>query len=247
MFDRKKCCCYGKFFSENSKYPMLKPLPNYLRFISTNKIRHFNKNSAYYNTTLSIGSIGVDNGREGVGFEKINGESCVKLNGRTYFYLPRSSRKGSGINYFTFDALLDLQNAVNIFNKSMDDNNSEHHINGFYMEKIFKELQSINPFATELSRIGTDIKTIGNNNNNNINEIINLKSSINTKTHLFEIGAVISDNSIGNIIFRYKMKNCTHQISTNSEQVEPLCFPLLFPYGENGFSTKIQKEIGCYV
>jgi hypothetical protein len=241
--DRRKCCSFGRYLSAESCYPKLLPLPNEIRNIAINRIRHFNKNCAYYNNILSIACIGVDNGRGG-GFEKINGESCVKLNGRTYISMPYSSRKGSGIHYFTFDALLDLENSVNIFNNNMENKFSDSHINKYYMSKIFGELKNINPFAEELKLIGNEIKS-----NEHIfamnNEVINLRSRINTKTHHFEIGAILSDNSTGNINFKYKLKNNTFYISSCSEKVESLCFPILFPYGENGFSTKIQKEVGC--
>ena len=47
------------------------------------------------------------------------------------------------------------------------------------------------------------------------------------------------------MVFKYKLKNRTFQISSCSETVEPLCFPILHPNGENGFCTSIQSEIGC--
>jgi hypothetical protein len=143
---------------------------------------------------LSIASIGVDNGKGG-GFEKINGESCVKLNGRTYAYLSSSTRKGSGINYFTFDALEDLHQSVHSFNKTMDNNKSDRNINPFYMEKIFTELKVINPFAGDLSKIGSEIKCANNSMSQQT-----LRSNINTKTHHFEIGSIISDSSLGSLI-----------------------------------------------
>ena len=86
---------------KSSFYPKLNPLPLELRRVCTTYFNHFNKSCAFYNNSLSIASIGVDNGKHN-GFEQI-GAGCVKLNGRTYNYLPSSSRKGSGINYFTFD------------------------------------------------------------------------------------------------------------------------------------------------
>ena len=143
---RQKCCNFGKFLLENSAYPKLKPLPNEIRKIAVNKINHFSKNCTYYNMILSIASIGVDNGKGG-GFERINGESCVKLNGRTYVYLQSSNKKGSGINYFTFDALLDMQNSIDNLNSSMNSANSNNYVNPHYMNKIYSELKQINPFA----------------------------------------------------------------------------------------------------
>ena len=215
----------------NSVYPKLNPLPVQLRRISTNYIHHFNKSCAFYNNSLSIASIGVDNGKNN-GFEKTGG-GCVKLNGRTYNYLPSSNRKGSGINYFTFDAIMDLNTSIANFNTTMQGvGNNKCSINESYMRMIFNELKQINPFCKELSLIGNDINNYNMSANPNITT---LKSNISTKTHSFEVGAIRSDNVNGQIVFQYKLKNSTLKVSSGNGIVEPLCFPIRFPYGEDGF------------
>jgi hypothetical protein len=107
-------------------------LPKELREIAINKINHFNKNCVYYNTILSIVSIGVDNGkkdREGKrigGFERICGDSAVKLNGRTYNYFEKSSKKGNAINYFLFDAYQECEDTFTRLNNSRTNSNDKH-------------------------------------------------------------------------------------------------------------------------
>ena len=100
----------GLALSKNSSFPKINPLPPTLKHYVLNGHNNFRKNSSFYNNVLAFSSIGVDNGRNGVGFEKINGNHAVKLNGRTYHTLNRSDKKNVGINYFTYDALQELRN-----------------------------------------------------------------------------------------------------------------------------------------
>jgi hypothetical protein len=49
--------------------------------------------------------------------------------------------------------------------------------------------------------------------------------------------------SDGNIVFKYQIKNEINTIRSNSKYVEPLCFPLLHPYGEYGWDSSIKDEL----
>ena len=238
----------GYALEQNSQYPKLFPLPENLNYFSfIDKHTDFNKNSNYYNNILSFGAIGVDNGRDNVGFEKINGNHAVKLNGRTYFYLPNSGYKNKGINYFLFDALHELTEYCDNFN-----NNSKSNTDCFrekVIMNLFKELKEINPYAEDLNLLGNSLKNkklVDKNNkivNTNLNELISLKSTINEKTHYLEIGAVVSDMSDSNIIIKYKLKDEFKFVPSNSKYVEPLVYPLLHPFGETGWDSSIKDSV----
>ena len=251
-FTRKKCCLDGYALQSESKYPKLVPLPiNLKHFCFDDKHTDFNTFSSYYNNILSFASIGVDNGREKSGFEKIIGDHAVKLNGRTYFVIPNSSKKNAGINYFLFDALQELKDYGSEYNNNKN-NKSKTRIEYFrekVLEGLFLELKEINEFAVDLNLIGKTLKdkhlidrkqNIITTNNKNITI---LKSSINEQTHHLEIGAIVSDLSDGNIVFKYQIKNEINTIKSNSKFVEPLCFPLLHPYGEYGWDSSIKDEL----
>ena len=49
--------------------------------------------------------------------------------------------------------------------------------------------------------------------------------------------------SDGNIIFKYKIKDKFQFVPSNSKYVEPLCFPLLHPFGESGWDTSLKDEL----
>ena len=83
---RKMCCRDGTWFGINSPFPKLEPLPDVIRFYAFERREHFASRSSFYNGLYSLVITGVDNGREGVGFEQMNMESCVKLNGRIYHW-----------------------------------------------------------------------------------------------------------------------------------------------------------------
>jgi len=245
--EREKCCLNGLALSKNSNFPKLVPLPENIKYFAMDRFcHHFSKKSSYYNNVLSFATIGVDNGKGG-GYEKIIGNHAVKINGRTYHTLQDSSKKNAGINYFTFDAFHELsKNSIDYNNKNNKSGNSSDDIFDLkVLKSVFEEIKEINPFAEDLKLIGDNMKNvhINNNNNSNKNLIDSLISNINEKTHHLEIGAVISDMSDGNIIFKYKVKDKMKIVFSNSELVEPLCFPLLFPFGELGYDSIKHKNI----
>jgi hypothetical protein len=88
---RKACCKEGLWKTYENQdadtndygFPAMKLTPPVLKGILTEKSNFFTTQSAYYNNLFSIGITGVDNGRQ-VGYEVMNMDACVKLNGRTY-------------------------------------------------------------------------------------------------------------------------------------------------------------------
>ena len=79
---RKMWCKEGSWFGMDSPFPMLRPLPDLIKHYAVQRMEHFASRSSFYNGLYSLVITGVDNGREGAGFEPMNMESCVKLNGR---------------------------------------------------------------------------------------------------------------------------------------------------------------------
>ena len=101
--NRKICCNNGIFLTINSTFPKLNPLPPYIKFLCTERISHFSRNSVSYNNILALGATGVDNGTADRGWEYRFKDSCVTLHGRTYHFLTNSAGKG-GFHYFLYDA-----------------------------------------------------------------------------------------------------------------------------------------------
>ena len=232
---------------KGSAFPKLSTLPENLYHYCFNDLNDFSKKSSYYNNILSFASIGVENGKGG-GFEKIRGDHSVKLNGRTYHYFANSKNIRNGINYFTFDAYFEMEKfAVEYNNNRITKNYGEiYQLNT--LKNLFNELKEINPYAQDLVFIGKELKNVKliNNKENHLNNdrnIMKLASNIGEKTHHLEIGAIVSDASDGNINFKYKLKDKLYNIPSTSMFVEPLIFPLLFPFGEPGWDVNINKSV----
>ena len=70
---RKRCCQGGKFVGPDSPLKPLSFWPDEVYFMILANQSHFSRTSALYNSILSLGAMGVDNGRQGVGWERIIG------------------------------------------------------------------------------------------------------------------------------------------------------------------------------
>ena len=105
LISRTRCCMKGRALTE-SWFPQLKPIPTFLKDIAIPNVKFFSGQSAYYNNILCIGSTGVDNGKTN-GFEKIQGNHAVRLNGKTYHFLGNKGTANikGGLKYFTYDSL----------------------------------------------------------------------------------------------------------------------------------------------
>ena len=163
---RRKCCLNGKaIVKDNNKsppsvMPELYILPDILSCLILERGKHFGINSAKYNNILSIAATGVENGRGG-GFEQVLGDSCVKVNGKIYSYLPKINHGGSlrgGIGYFTFDnqdALLEHADLLNNMHASI---RPDDRINKFFLVEIYRHFMMNNPIMNSLKRYGDKFK-----------------------------------------------------------------------------------------
>jgi len=117
---RKMCCQSGKFiFSES--YPKLFELPVYLKELILNRTEHLSSRSSYYNNMFSIAVTGYDNGRD-IGCEQINGPSSLKMNGRSYHYIPNSNKQNyGGIANFTYDGKYQVNQHIGYLNGTEPD------------------------------------------------------------------------------------------------------------------------------
>jgi hypothetical protein len=62
------------------------------------------------------------------------------------------------------------------------------------------------------------------------------------------VGGFTSDAATGNVMYNFQTKESNGSIKnqslpSTSKHVEPLCYPLLFPYGEEGWSIDVRSEV----
>lgn len=236
--NRKFCCLNGRA-KDPAYFPTLWPLPPYIRFLAMDRIEHMGGRSSYYNAVLSLGATAVDNGKGG-GWEKIRGNHAVKLNGRTYHYIPKTGGLcQGGIQYFTYDAASQME----AYTESLNTPNGRHGERTVreYVRGIYEELKEVNELVNECEQIGI----MAGNEILSEGDACTLKLSINVKTSSFDVAAITSDSITGERVLKYKLKGerCAKTIPSTHHLLEPLSYPLLFPYGESGWSTKNRQTL----
>ena len=235
---RNICCHGGKWVGPDSSFPKLEPLPYNLRFLSIERVNHFSTKCAFYNGLFCVAITGVDNGRQGVGFEKMNMTACVKMNGRSYHYLPNSNLKSCGIANFVYDGLLSHVEEIN----QNCSNQNDVTINQSFLFDIRDELMALNPYVQDFITIGIGIQQFEVQREDSNVPIANYGTTLNIPTHRMQVGVLLNQDLGNSIVYQYGTNENRRTLDASSGEVEPLCFPLLFPYGERGWGGDLKVD-----
>jgi hypothetical protein len=225
-----------------------------LKELCLTKGEHFGKLSAKYNKILCIGSTGIENTHNG-GYEQIAGDHSVKMNGRSYHFLSKDIAKvKGGINYFTFDGVDNATAHLLELNGPETASNRHEKMELIFLKLIFNELKEINEFVQELQMIGnhlqlrTEQAQMGIGFLSVAEQKLDLQVSLNSNSNFLDVGCIVSDDCDGPIQYKYTLtvkgkKESTH-IPSYSDTVEPLCYTLLFPFGEKGWYQNLERDRG---
>jgi hypothetical protein len=150
-----------------------------------------------------------------------------------------------GINYFTYDrGEQRMQNHADELNAMNNNNNNRKNIQGpkiiqNILKTIFDEQKEINKYVKDLQN-ANELQQ-----NYDMGNVKNIIATINKRNEGLEIAGVTPDNIQGNTIIRFKLKGKSNStdIKTTDKRVEPLCYPLFFPYGEDGWSIDMSNKI----
>ena len=108
---------------------------------------------------------------------------------------------------------------------------------------LFADLKRNNLFAQECRLVGLSIER-GVGNDRSFKSLQELRAKINVSTRTLEVGTIISDEANGGPMrLTYKLKGETKNALATSNIVEPLVYPLLFPYGERGWGAELSPGI----
>lgn len=224
---RGYCCLKGR---AKDIMPNLNPLPLYLsrRVTDPTLAKHFALSASIYNNQLALAATKVDNGKGG-GWEHIYGPHAVRLCGRTHHFF--SSPLSTGLQYFTFDA---LPHARNVFaNEGTCTMIKERFLREFYdglkeTNKLVQECEQIGRFASNLETYQSPRE---------------VHISMDNPCHEFEVACVVGEDP-GELKLDYFLKsdNLQRSIATTHRLYEPLSYPLLFPYGEDGWSAQLNRD-----
>ena len=104
-------------------------------------------------------------------------------------------------------------------------------------------MQRYNEFAKECKFVGK-LATRDVGGGRTFSDLQELKAKINVSTRTLEVGTIISDEATnGPLIIKYQLKGTTKFALQTSELVEPLVYPLFFPYGECGWGANLSPDI----
>jgi hypothetical protein len=140
------------------------------------------------------------------------------------------------LEYFTFNAQESLASHVNSLNGNVCQ---------FNLQNIYKELKLTNTLIQECEQIGI----FASNSMLTDGHCRELMVTINQKTSHFDIAAVTSLQCTGNRILKYQLKECPESstIPITHELLEPLCYPLLFPWGSGGWGSNCNIPFTDYL
>lgn len=238
---KMKCCQNGKFLKWD--YPArFKPM---LEVVDRNLYDlNFVHASNQYNNILSMGAVGVDNGRKfKKGWDKIIGEHSVRLSGRTYHVIKPSDAKG-GIQYFLHDG---RKNALSKHGRERD-------VDAYILEELYNELMANNDLCIEFQSIGRwvdqyvkEFEKTAEGMDGGVKQLpMNLLAEINECSVEFDIAAVLLDSGPGEHVIHVRRRNSrTTIIDIFDDMYEPLSYPLLFQHGEQGWGWKARFGRGC--
>ena len=234
----KKLCCQDGTLTFERGYPLaMKSLSENM----SNLMQHsedFSRASNQYNNILSLGSVGVDNGRQG-GYDHIRGPHSVRLSGRTY-HMMHNTNKNTGLQYFLHDGQdIKLSNDKRHKNVEQD-----------LLEAIVADLLETNKMCQEFKFFGKELKSFVNDPENDIAyleaNIDDFVVNLNDRAGTFEIAAITMDHFGGEHILKVIPKNSPDtgtkndmntvtKISSTDKRFEPLAYPILFTHGEDGW------------
>jgi len=235
---RKKCCNNGKIFLPDSNYPHLQALPDVLLEYCVARKNHMGRNSVSYNNILCLGATGCENETGRGGYETINGDHSFLLHGRMYHCLPDHNSKTGGLYFFTYDAIQQMQEHGDKVLNIRDESGAIKHYRfyGDIAANLYTELKINNYLVRECVAIGDHVRRQAN-------------LHLSFTTSAFDIASIISEDSSRpnrTIVFKLRNEIRPRNIQMTSKLMEPLCYPLLFPFGEDGWSTSISRSIKFY-
>ena len=110
-----------------------------------------------------LGATGVDNGKGGGWCHDMVGAHSVKLNGRTYSFLPPATAgvgPSGGLSYFTFDSRAALK-AHGASRNRKGDNEEEEYDGGVFIDnnlltEIYKDLAKHNVLCKDVANFGKE-------------------------------------------------------------------------------------------
>ena len=155
------------------------------------------------------------------------GNACVTLNGRVHHFIrmATSADLSMGITFFIYDQVASLATSADARNVHPD-----------ILTNIAYGLCGIKPYCQQLQIVGVEARARADGN-------AVIPTMPDQKEH-FTVCSVVNHCQNGSMEIQMQTHNNNiSSISMDSEEVEPVCFPLLFPLGESGWTNKWKQQL----
>jgi hypothetical protein len=206
---------------------VLDELPSFVRKVisSGNK---FSQKSSTYNNLVAMAATVVCNYNETAGFSRRGpGPQSVFMNGRVHHYMriASSTSQNCGISYFIFDDIASLAGSADAQN-----------VDPLILSNICIGLKNENPYCADLRFLGVEARARA--------EGITVIPRMVDQVQHFDVCSVVNNRQTGAMTLQVRTHtNSVSDINMDSEKVEGLCFPLLFPHGEPGYTNASKSRM----
>jgi uncharacterized protein YacL (UPF0231 family) len=231
---RKKCCANGRlsYASENFDEELmmdlnLDQLPDFLRKIISSNC-DFSKKSTIYNNLVAMAATTVCNYTNTSGFtQRGHGPQSVFMNGRVHHYMKTASTtsRNCGFSYFIFDDVASLAGSA-----------ERQNVDPTILSDICHGLKSENSYCRQLRFLGVEARERAQGN-------IVIPRMVDQVQH-FDVCSVVNNRQTGEMRLEIRTFNgSVSNVNMDSEKVEGLCFPLLFPRAEPGYTNACKSRL----
>ena len=231
---RKKCCANGRLSSSSENFDEelmmdheLDRLPKFLRLLIFS-YSGFSQKSSTYNNLVAMAATAVCNYTNTNGFTRRgNGPQSVFMNGRVHHYMRIASTtsQNCGISYFIFDDIAALAGSAD-----------RQNVDPTILSDICHGLKYENSYCRDLRFLGVEARHRAEGN-------IVIPRMVDQVQH-FDVCSVVNNRQTGAIKLQVRTNTgSVSDINMDSEKVEGLCFPLLFPRAEPGYTNASKSRL----
>jgi hypothetical protein len=139
--------------------------------------------------------------------------------------IASSTSQNCGICNFIFDDIASLAGSADTRN-----------IDPVILSNICKGLRNENPYCIDLCVLGVEARQHAKS--------INVVPRMVHQVHHFDVLSVVNNRQTGTMKLQVKTHtNSVSDINMDLEKVEGLCFPLMFPHGEPGYTNSSKSRL----
>ncbi len=182
----------------------------------------FSQKSSTYNNLVPLAATVVCNYDNTNGYtQRGHGPQSMFMNGRVHHYMriASSTTQNCNVSYFIFDDIASLAGST-----------ERQNVDPTILSDICQGLKNENTYCRDLRFLGVEAQQCAEGN-------IVIPRMVDQVQH-FDVCSVVNNRQTGAMTLQVRTCNSNlSDINMDSEKVDGLCFPLLFPHAEHGYTN----------